>query len=288
MRQHRGEEGVSEVVGVMLLVGVTVLAVAIVAVVLLSGSPPDEIPHATIVAGINESGRLALVHEGGDPLRKGEYRIYIKTESGLVNGTGNFTEPEDGVWSIGGALVYNGTGTPERVVVTAVSGGSETILAEPEFVGRGEGAAGFSPDPVEPGGGTVSPGTPGSGSGGDASSIQIVSPAEEGGSLIFSGKGGGNSYATMKANVNLTNAARVDFILYSLKTSNSNEKETLKRNVTDKDSEGNYIWDQVPYDEFKHLSSGDKVVMIVIAYDDKDRVIGRRVQVTTVKPVKDN
>jgi hypothetical protein len=89
MRQHCGEEGVSEIIGVMLLIGVTVLAVAVVAAVFLSGPQPDEIPHATIVAG-NESGSLALVHEGGDPLRKGEYRIYVDTGSGLVDGTGDF------------------------------------------------------------------------------------------------------------------------------------------------------------------------------------------------------
>jgi hypothetical protein len=57
-------------------------------------------------------------------------------------GPATFSEPEDGVWSIGGALVYNGAETPERVVVTAISGGSETILAEPEFVGRERGRRG--------------------------------------------------------------------------------------------------------------------------------------------------
>jgi FlaG/FlaF family flagellin (archaellin) len=147
MRQHRSEEGVSEVIGVMLLVGVTVLAVAIVAVVLLSGSQPDEIPRTTIVAG-NKSGSLILAHEGGDPLRKGEYRIYVDIGNGLVDRTDNFTEPESGVWSIGGNITYKNKETLKRVVVTAVSGGTETILAEPDFVGGG---GRFSPDPVEPG-----------------------------------------------------------------------------------------------------------------------------------------
>lgn len=147
MARCPGEEGVSEIIGVMLLVGVTVLAVAVVAAILLSGPHPDEIPRATIVAG-NESGCLALVHEGGDPLGAGEYRVYIDAGSGLADATDAFSKPAGGVWSIGGTLVYNGAGTPERVVVTAVSGGGETILAEPDFRG---GAAGFSPDPAEPG-----------------------------------------------------------------------------------------------------------------------------------------
>jgi hypothetical protein len=63
-----------------------------------------------------------------------------------VDGTGDFTEAEDGVWSIGGALVYNGTEKLKRVVVTAISGGSETILAEPEFSGRERGG-GVLPGP---------------------------------------------------------------------------------------------------------------------------------------------
>ena len=152
MRQHRGEDGISEVVGAMLLVGVTVLAVVIVAVVLLSGYQPDEVPRAAIVAG-NESGRLALVHEGGDPLRAGEYRIYVDNESGLADGTDDFIGLEDGAWSIGGVLTYTGGANPTRVIVTAVAGGSETILAEVAFRGGGKT---FSPDPTEPGAGTVS------------------------------------------------------------------------------------------------------------------------------------
>lgn len=150
MRRHPGEEGVSEVIGVMLLVGLTVLGVAVVAAIFLSSPQPDEIPHAAIAAG-NMSGKLILAHEGGDPLRAGEYRIYIDTGSGLVEKTGDFSKPEGGIWSIGESINYTGTETlkMKRVVVTVISGGSETILSEPAFV---RGGSKFSPDPVEPGG----------------------------------------------------------------------------------------------------------------------------------------
>jgi len=147
MREPCSEEGVSEVVAITLLLGLTVIGVALVGIVFLSDSQPDEVPHAAIVAG-EENNRLALVHGGGDALRAGNYRIYVDTGEGLVDRTDEFTGQEDGVWSIGGTLVYDGPGTPERVVVTAGLGGSETILAEPDFVGEGE--TGFSPDPVEP------------------------------------------------------------------------------------------------------------------------------------------
>ncbi|SAI87750.1 hypothetical protein MBBA_0882 [Methanoculleus bourgensis] len=260
-------------IGVVLLVGVTVLAVAVVAALFLSGPQPDEIPHATIVAG-NKSGNLTLAHEGGDPLRKGEYRIYVDTGSGLVDGTGSFSKPEGGVWLIGGALVYNGAGTPERVVVTAISGGSETILAEPEFVGRGEGAAGFSPDPVEPGV-TV---TPGPGGGGDVSPIQITTP-EASQELVFSGKGhGGNKYATMIAQTSLENVTRIDFIIYRLDGPYTNDKETIMRAV-EINSSDYYVWDGIPV--LPGLSNGDKVAMVAIAYN-RTKIIGCKWQVTTV------
>mgnify|MGYP002406726379 CR=1 FL=1 len=262
-------------VGVMLLVGVTVLAVAIVAVVLLSGPQPDEIPRATIVAG-NKSGSLVLAHEGGDPLREGEYRIYIDAGSGLVDETANFSKPAGGVWSIGRNITYNKGGADRgRVVVTTISGGSETILAEPEF--RGGGAV-FSPDPVDPGmtpGGT---GTPGPESGGDVSPIQITTP-ETSQELVFSGRGhGGNKYATMTAQTTLENVTRIDFIIYRLDGPYTNDKETIMRSV-EINSSDYYVWDDIPV--LPGLSNGNEVAMIAIAYN-RTEIIGCRWQVTTV------
>jgi len=271
MKEYCGEEGISEVVGIMLLVGLTVLGVALVGIVFLSDSWPDEIPHALIVAG-NESGSLALVHEGGDPLREGDYQIYVDIGNGLVKSTDHFRGHESGqLWSIGGTLVYAGPGTPKRVVVTAGSGGSETILAEPDFVGGK--TAGFSPDPVEPGV------TTGSGGGGDASPIHIVSPAE-GAPLVFPGTGE-HLYAVMRANVTLEDVTRVDFILFPFDESHPSGKETLMRNVP-KYPDGDYVWDSVPLNlGLKALDDGDQVVMIAVAYKGTE-IIGYKGQVTTV------
>ena len=148
MRQHCGDEGVSEVVAAVLLVGLTVLGVAIVAAIFLSSPQPDEIPHTAIVAG-NRSGNFALTHEGGDSLKVGEYRIYIDTGNGLMEMTSDFSEPEGGIWSVGESINYTGTEVLKRVVVTVISGNSETILSEPAFV---QGGMMFGPDPVVSGG----------------------------------------------------------------------------------------------------------------------------------------
>ena len=271
MRQHRGEEGVSEVIGVMLLVGVTVLAVAIVAVVFLSGPQPGEIPHATIVAG-NKSGSLVLAHEGGDPLREGEYRIYVDTGSGLMDGTRNFTEPEGGIWSIGGTLAYNGTEKLKRVVVTAISGGSETILAEPEFVGRGEGAAGFSPDPVEPEGMVMPAPTP--------ELVTIVLP-ETGGNLS-------TKQQEFVAKVNASNTAYVHMILYALNgvgsAGNEATNQMIVMNMTPSKTIALFYNHTVQNINFVQQGSTDmKVSMTVIAYDANNTPIASAVEIGILK-----
>ena len=251
-------------IGVVLLIGVTVLAVAVVTALFLSGPQPDEIPHATIVAG-NKSGNLTLAHEGGDPLRKGEYRIYIDTGSGLMDGTGDFAGTGEGVWSIGGALVYNGAETPERVVVTAISGGSETILAEPEFVGGGEGAAGFSPDPVEPG--LVSNG---GGNGSEKIPISIVIP-EIGTTMKFTQNG--HCYSLVAANVTDASVKRVDFILYGYATDSSKHYIDHQKNVTWVSENGTFETKlgNIPQGQ---INTGDVVVVVAIAFDVDDNVIG--------------
>jgi hypothetical protein len=268
MRQHPGEEGVSEVVGVMLLIGVTVLAVAIVAAVFLSGPQPGEIPHATIVAG-NKSGSLVLAHEGGDPLREGEYRIYVDTGSGLMDGTRNFTEPEGGIWSIGGTLAYNGTGTPERVVVTAVSGGSETILAEPEFRGGG---AGFSPDPVEPG--TVTNG----GGSEEMMPVSIVAPIA-GTTMKFDKNGKCDS--SVSANVTNVSVTRVDFIMYDCTIPHA--FVALQENATWVPGNGTYESKfEVQYGKIKDVTS---VVIAAIAFNETD-IVGCDAQKMSITVVK--
>lgn len=270
MRQHRGEEGVSEVVGAMLLIGLTVLGVVLVGITFLSGSQPEEIPHTTIVAGNSTKGNLTLANYGGDPLRTGEYRIYVKIEGedNLVDRTGNFSEPDDSVWSIGEGLTYDGPGTPDRVIVTAISGGGETILAEPKFRG---GAGKFSPDPVEPGV------TPGPETGGNDSPIQITTPgaSEE---LVFAGQGQGNKNATMAAQTTLEDVTRVDFIVYRLDGPYKNGKESMMRNVQVNTS-GYYVWNNIQ--ALPGLDNGEKVAMIAIAYNGTE-MIGCNGRVTTV------
>jgi len=84
------EGAVSEVVGAILLVSVAVLGVAIVAMTILSQPTPSEIPHVSIAAGATANGTFALLHEGGDALAEGDYRIYVDNGSGLGDRTDKF------------------------------------------------------------------------------------------------------------------------------------------------------------------------------------------------------
>jgi hypothetical protein len=257
-------------VGAMLLIGLTVLGVVLVGITFLSGSQPEEIPHTTIVAGNSTEGHLTLANYGGDPLRVGEYRIYVDYGDGLADRTDEFNEPDDsdGFWSMGEVLVFNRQGTPQRVVVTAISGGGEIIVAEPIFSG---GTVQFSPDPVEPGV------THGQETGGNDSSIQITTPGanEE---LVFAGPGQGNKRATMAAQTTLEDVTRVDFIVYRFDGAHKNEKESIMRDVQVNTS-GYYVWDDIQASPW--LSNGDEVAMIAIAYNETE-MIGCNVRVTTV------
>ena len=126
---HHGEEGISPVISTILMICLAVVIVMIVATLILSEPLPDETPYAAIFAR-NESGNFTLAHMAGDPLKEGAYRIYVDTINGLIDETANFTGLKDGIWSAGEILTYNGMEELERVVITAMSGGTEVILAD--------------------------------------------------------------------------------------------------------------------------------------------------------------
>jgi FlaG/FlaF family flagellin (archaellin) len=124
------EKAVSELVGVILLISVVVLGVAIVAVTFLSQPAPSEIPHVSVVAGATGTA-FVLSHDGGDPLTEGSYRIYVDNGNGLEDKTDEFILTGGGAWSIGENLTYTGTGTPKRVIISAIDlNGGETMIVE--------------------------------------------------------------------------------------------------------------------------------------------------------------
>ncbi|MCQ8893230.1 MAG: PKD domain-containing protein [Methanolinea sp.] len=62
-------QAVSELIGAILLVGLVITAMAIVAVLVLSNPPPEEVPHLSSLAS-NTTNSIRLYHTGGDELKE--------------------------------------------------------------------------------------------------------------------------------------------------------------------------------------------------------------------------
>jgi len=253
------EKAVSEVIGVVLLISVTVLGVALVAVTYFSQPAPSEIPHVSVVAGVTaDNATFVLLHEGGDALTEGNYRIYVDSGSGLENQTDKFAlEGDDDVWSIGENLTYKGT--PGRVVISVVdSGGGEIMIAEPAYVAGAVDAGGY----VDEGGSgtvpvvTVTPGeeTPFS------SPIVITYPSIEG---PIKWNKDVNYTATVDAN-----ATRVDLVVYDFSETSWNKVRVYTMENTTPE-----IYYKVLGIAGHTAESGHDVSITVIAYNETE-VIG--------------
>lgn len=133
----------SEVIAVVILIAIFAVAVGIVGVVLLSNPPDDEAPAmlASVTYDNSTDGdhRLLIRHEGGDPLRKGEFQIFVNGEDRTDEVLG-----EDGsrgwtVWE-NGQVITLGLGSdpmPDGVLITSAGirgSGSAWVL---HLIGEG-------------------------------------------------------------------------------------------------------------------------------------------------------
>jgi len=232
----------------------------------------------SIAAGATANGTFALLHEGGDALAEGDYRIYVDNGSGLGDRTDKFAPAGGGRWSIGESLMYTGAGMPERVVISVVDpAGGETVIAEPAYEAGVIDASGY----VDAGGSgvvTVTP-TPG---GNETPPLFLVLP-EFGTEMIFSSGGSGSGstghyYSSVSANATDPGITRVDFVMYDY---------NIPPEVYD--IQYNVHWDPVdeqyhsefgfPYGQIKKVQS---VVVMAIAFNDT-AVVGcdaRKVNIT--------
>jgi FlaG/FlaF family flagellin (archaellin) len=71
-----GDSAVSEILGALLLIAITSLAVSIVGVTILSSIQISQTPSIS-VSVTNQSRSNSIIHDGGDPLPAGSYRIYV-------------------------------------------------------------------------------------------------------------------------------------------------------------------------------------------------------------------
>ncbi|MCZ7398901.1 MAG: type IV pilin N-terminal domain-containing protein [Candidatus Methanoperedens sp.] len=92
-----GEDAVSPVIGVVLMVGMTVIMISAVAVSVFAFSVPESAPHAKIVVveargdmddsdGLHEN-KIVLKHKGGDALDENNTKIIITGKGCAYTGT---------------------------------------------------------------------------------------------------------------------------------------------------------------------------------------------------------
>jgi len=142
-----GERAASEVISVLLLLGVVVVGVGIIAVTIYSQPTPEKTPQVSILIS-KTADAILLTHNGGDSLAEGSF--YVLADGARLDGP---AAPSGGVWpwSIGETLQYNVASAPERVQVVYSGGGGAALLKSATFSGAA-GTAG--PDvPVGTGGG---------------------------------------------------------------------------------------------------------------------------------------
>ena len=99
-RPRSDDDGVSEIVGTILLIVLVVAAAGLIAVLLFSQTLPEKIPDVNFLVGSNSARTtLYLYHNGGDMLRIGDFAV-------LVNGVSRPFSLEGGgqYWALGDRL----------------------------------------------------------------------------------------------------------------------------------------------------------------------------------------
>jgi hypothetical protein len=153
------DAGVSELIGAVLLITVVVAAVAIVGVILLSQSTPQEIPNVNFMTGSDNAGNLYLFHNGGDSLPLGTFSVIVDGSSPKSCSAGSTACQCPGCgadWSLGEnllipagtvgrhtvALIYNSTGAGGVVIRSGTANVVVSATQMPDVI------AGFSYPPA--------------------------------------------------------------------------------------------------------------------------------------------
>jgi flagellin-like protein len=126
-RAKEPDNGVSEVIGAILLISVVIAAVAIVGVFLLSQTTPQKVPDISFMTGYDAShNQLYIYHNGGDTLTTGTFSV-------LINGTPtkNFIISDySNEWSLGKNLIVSGVPPGQNTVAITynTTGGGAVVL----------------------------------------------------------------------------------------------------------------------------------------------------------------
>lgn len=136
---------VSELIGAILLVGLVITALAIVAVLLLSNPPPEEVPQLNALAG-NTSDSILLYHTGGDELKEEQTLIRINNNQDPVSHSMIYMKLDDGTiepeswdvtktpWTVGKTLVIPSGTAPQSISVVYQGATSQNLILTTTFI----------------------------------------------------------------------------------------------------------------------------------------------------------
>lgn len=123
--------GVSEIVGAILLISLVVIAISIVAVIIISQPPPEDIPKLNAIAE-NRSNTIYIIHSGGEPLQQASLKVIVNGHESpsAIEGDGDWP------WSAGEILkvTYPGPRMPEHLEVMYERGSTQAIIFRASFV----------------------------------------------------------------------------------------------------------------------------------------------------------
>ena len=137
MREEKGEEAISQAMGVILMVVITVILAMVVTAIMMGVVFPDKFISATFrVTAVNNT-TLMITHAGGESLRISETNILIDGvghgTTGLIDGNGN------GLWDPGEVMAIGGLSLDNTSTVTITS--EQTVLLTQDIQYGSSGAA---------------------------------------------------------------------------------------------------------------------------------------------------
>mgnify|MGYP001172644174 CR=1 FL=1 len=121
------ENAVSELIAIVLLLGVLVVGVGIIMVTITSQPLPDEIPNINVLVG-NTTTNILIKHNGGDPLQENEFTVVV--DGTILRNQDATLTGGDGVWpwTVGETLQYPVAAVPHQISILYTAGGGSVLL----------------------------------------------------------------------------------------------------------------------------------------------------------------
>lgn len=145
------EHGVSETISAVMLIAITVSAIAIISVFLLSQPPPEKIPALETVIS-NTGNVVQILHNGGDPLQHTDFRVMLDGQLAEI------PPDSDMRWSSGETLTFYAPGVKNVQILYAQAGGSRyALMSAANFEGISNSSTSLNIMAGAGAGGTISP-----------------------------------------------------------------------------------------------------------------------------------